>query len=401
MTNIILPVSLKKEIEAKSAGRKTDKQKMIERVKEKYKKSLYEPGEAVGVVAAQSISEPATQMTMRSYTLASQSDRLSKVTQGLPRLIEIFDARKTFEKSMVIYLTKDKNNKDGAKQVAEKIKSNKVKDLTSSESLNLLEMNIEIDLERKSDRESVINAIKKHMKSVSVVSKGSKVIIKPKSDDIKILKKTKEKVLNLHVSGISGIERVVIVKEKDDWVIQTAGSNLKDIIEVKGVDIARVRTNDIYEVLSVFGIEAARNALLREAEETLGEQGLEVDVRHLMLIADTMAFTGVIKAVGRYGVSGGKSSVFTRANFEETKKHLVEASFHGEIDHFRGFTENIIAGQIAPVGTGFVKLVVDSKKMAAMQKKSVKSRVSKEVKRKTGKKEIAVKKKTVKKKTKK
>ena len=65
-------------------------------------KSKYEPGEAIGIIAAQSISEQATQMTMRSYTLATQRDRISKITQGLPRLIEIFDARKTFEKNMKI-----------------------------------------------------------------------------------------------------------------------------------------------------------------------------------------------------------------------------------------------------------------------------------------------------------
>src|SRR3989338_4577259 len=128
----------KSGIDGKEKARKLKK---LEEVMNRY---LYEPGEAIGIIAAQSLSEPATQMTMRSYTLASQSDRLSKVTQGLPRLIEIFDARKTFEKNMTIFMKEQYNTKEKAKEIALRIKSMRVADAIKYHSIDLVEMRIEL-----------------------------------------------------------------------------------------------------------------------------------------------------------------------------------------------------------------------------------------------------------------
>ncbi|MBI5346981.1 MAG: DNA-directed RNA polymerase subunit A'' [Candidatus Aenigmarchaeota archaeon] len=306
-----------------------------------------------------------THNTMRSYTLATQSDRLSKVTQGLPRLIEIFDARKTFEKNMVIYLREEYNNKDKAKEIANKIKETKIADITVSDSLDLIDTKIEIEFE-KFDGDELKKIIIKHMKDIEVSAKGNKLVIKPGNVDIKTLKKVKDKILDIHIDGIPNIKQVVIVKEKDDWVIQTSGTNLRKVLEVDQVDIERTRTNDVYQVYEVLGVEAARNALVREIKETLDEQGLDVDIRHIMLLADTMTFDGTLKAIGRYGISGEKLSMLARANFEETKKHIVSASFYGEEDKLLGVTENILVGQIAPIGTGLVDLVVDTEKMKKM-----------------------------------
>lgn len=325
------------------------KEEKLEQLKNLIEKYQYEPGEAIGVIAAQSISEPATQMTMRSYTLASQSDRLSKVTQGLPRLIEIFDARKTFEKNMIIYLKPTYNDKNKAKECAAKIKESKISDIIISDSIDLVNMSIELELEDESHRNVVKKQIEKSIKNVDIQTKGRKIIIAPKTDDVKNLRKMKNKLMKLHVGGVKGVENVVVVREGDDWVIQTTGSNLKKVLSLDFVDISRTRTNDIYQVREVLGIEAARNAILREAKETLDEQGLDVDIRHLMLLADMMTFSGEIRDIGRYGVAGKKLSVLARANFEETKKHIINASFYGEADVLDGIIENVIVGQIAPV----------------------------------------------------
>lgn len=349
-----------------SEKQKEEKLKQLEAMMSKY---IYEPGEAIGIVAAQSISEPATQMTMRSYTLASQSDRLSKVTQGLPRLIEIFDARKTFEKNMIIYMEPQFNTKEKAKELAMKIKEQTVKDLIVSDSIDIVDMKIELELEKESDRQKILEVLKKYMKDAELSSKGSKIFAKPKSEDIKSLRKIRNKVLKFHVDGIKGIQNVVVVKEMDDWIIQTAGTNLKKILGVQGIDLRRTRTNDIHQVYEVMGIEAARSAILQEARETLEEQGLEVDIRHLTLLADIMTLDGDVKAIGRYGVSGKKSSVLARANFEETKRHLINAAFYGERDTLDGIIENILVGQLAPVGTGMVELMVDMEKMRSLMKK--------------------------------
>lgn len=345
------------------------KEKKLEALKKAMVKYAYEPGEAIGMIAAQSISEPATQMTMRSYTMASQSDRLSKVTHGLPRLIEIFDARKTFEKNMTIYLKEKYNNKDDAKKVASKIKESQLGDMLVSDSIDLVNMQVELGLESEATKDEVKEMVKKHMKDAEVAVRGKTISVKPKSEDVKALRRTKNKMLKFHVAGVRGIDNVVVIAEDKDWIIQTTGTNLKKVLQMPEVDVRRTRTNDIYQVYEVLGIEAARNAILREAKETLDEQGLDVDVRHLMLLVDMMTFDGTIKDIGRYGVSGMKASVLARANFEETKKHLINASFYGETDPLEGIIENILVGQLPPIGTGMVRLAIDMEKMRALAKK--------------------------------
>jgi DNA-directed RNA polymerase subunit A" len=351
-----------------------EKEEKFEIMKKRLERYIYEPGEAIGIVAAQSISEPATQMTMRSYTLASQSDRLSKVTHGLPRLIEIFDARKTFEKKMLIYLKPDYNTKEKAKDVANKIKSLKLSDVIVSDSIDLINMRIELELEKEGEKDRVKEILEKHAKDSEIAFKGRYAYITPKKNTVRDLRKLKNKLLKVHTEGVKGIENVVVIKESDDWIIQTNGANLKKILRMEEIDIERTTTNDIYQVYDVLGVEAARNDILKEARQTLEEQGLDVDVRHLMLLADMMTFDGSIKDIGRYGVSGKKASVLARANFEETKKHLINASFYGESDSLEGIIENIIVGQIAPIGTGMVQLAVDMEKLKAGVKKRVKEK---------------------------
>jgi DNA-directed RNA polymerase subunit A" len=310
-----------------------------------------------------------THNTMRSYTLASQSDRLSKVTQGLPRLIEIFDARKTFEKNMTIYLKPKYNTREGAKAVANKIKSTKLKDKLVSDSIDLMNTRIELELSDESDRDVIKTKIEKQFKKSDVTYRGKKLYVTPHDTETKNLRKIRNKLLDMHISGVKHIEEIIVVKEGDDWILQTSGSNLKKVLEMEEVDIKRTTTNDIYQVYEILGIEAARNVILQEAKETLDEQGLDVDIRHLIILADTMTANGKISAIGRYGVSGRKVSVLARANFEETKKHIVNASFYGENDTLDGIIENVMVGQITPVGTGMVDLIVDVEKMKKSGKK--------------------------------
>ncbi|MFH1631142.1 MAG: DNA-directed RNA polymerase subunit A'' [Candidatus Aenigmatarchaeota archaeon] len=325
------------------------------------KKMSYEPGEAIGIVAAQSISEPATQMTMRSYTLASTKDRLSKITQGLPRLIEIFDARKTYEKHMKIYLTPEYNDKEKARTLANKIKSKKIMDIISCDSIDLINLRIEFELENEKDIEKIQKLLAKT--KVELTHRGKTIYIKPKKTDIKTLRKIRNKLLKTHIEGVKNIEEVLVVKEDNEWIVQTIGTNLKKILKLEEIDVARTTTNDVQQVLEVLGVEAARNIILHESKMTMSEQGLDIDIRHMILLADIMTAAGDIKAIGRYGVSGAKASVLARANFEETKKHLVNAAISGEIDTLRGVIENVLVGQIVPVGTGMVELGIDVEKM--------------------------------------
>lgn len=129
-------------------------------------------------------------------------------------------------------------------------------------------------------------------------------------------------------------------------------------MNVTGVDINKIQTNNIHEVEEVLGIEAARELISREIKKVLEEQGLDVDMRHIVLVSDIMTRTGDIRQIGRHGVTGEKSSVLARAAFEVTVKHLLDAAARGEREEFKGVIENIIIGQPIRLGTGIVELTM-------------------------------------------
>jgi DNA-directed RNA polymerase subunit A' len=159
---------------------------------------------------------------------------------------------------------------------------------------------------------------------------------------------------------VPAIKRVLVTEEHGEWVIHTDGSNLPKVLEVHGVDTARTTTNNVHEIAKTLGVEASRNALVNEAKGVLEEQGLDVDTRHVMLVADMMTSTGEVQQIGRHGISGKKSSVLARAAFEITVPNIVEAAVKGESDPLAGVTENVIVGQSIPIGTGLVELYMST-----------------------------------------
>jgi DNA-directed RNA polymerase subunit A" len=127
---------------------------------------------------------------------------------------------------------------------------------------------------------------------------------------------------------------------------------------MKGVDPTRTLTNDIHEIVTELGIEASRAAIIRELKSTLEQAGVSnVDIRHLMLVADMMTVDGTYQPIGRYGVAGEKGSVLARASFETPLKHLLDAAVHGEVDRLESVVENVMVGQPIKVGTGMVRLL--------------------------------------------
>jgi len=337
-----------------------EQERMLAIVEAVYQKSTYDPEEPIGVVSAQSLSEPATQMTMRTYHFAGTAG--IQVTLGLPRMIEIFDARKEPRTpTMTIHIDKDNQTIDQVRKIAEQIKEVKLKDIVISNVIDLTDMWIKCRLDPIKVKEFDIDAaaLPKRIKlrGAEAYYEGGNVTLKSKNLDIRSLYKMKYQLLETHIKGIKGVSQVVVSKEEDEWVINTLGSNLKQVFEIEGVDYARSFCNNMFEMYEVLGIEAARTAIINQAQYTMEEQGLGVDVRYIMLLADLMTVDGEIKAIGRYGISGQKASVLVRASFEETKKHLVAASVRGEKDQLKGAIENIILNQVAPIGTGAFDLV--------------------------------------------
>ena len=338
--------------------------KLVDKLKTAYDRAHVEAGEAVGTVAAQSVGEPGTQMTMRTFHYAGVTEL--NVTLGLPRLIEIVDARKDIATpTMDIYFEEDKRyDEEFVKTLANKIGKSTINDILDDFNLNYAEMQVEATLsdkkidERRLVKEDIIQKIEADFKKEKPEINGNLIIIKPKQDGddrhrIRNLRLLADKVRDLQISGVKKIGKVIIRKD-EEWVIHTEGSNLKEILSFDGIDARRTTTNSIREIEDVLGIEAARQSIINEAQNTLSEQGLSVDVRHIMLVADIMTSEGTVKSIGRHGISGEKSSVLARAAFEETGKHLLNASIRGEVDDLTGIIENIIIGQPIPLGTGSI-----------------------------------------------
>ncbi len=354
--------TLHKELEETKVTKK-QLEEIIKRVLEGYEYACIEPCEAAGVVSAQSIGEPGTQMTMRTFHYAGVAE--INVTLGLPRLIEIVDARKNPSTPMMsVYLTEDyAHDRDMARKLAWNIEATHISHLGSL-STDIMEMTLAIELSEKviNQRgitpEEVAEKLEDEL-GLTVLIDGNVLTVRPENESYRELLQLGKNVENVTLKGISDIKRVVIRKEDtiDEYVLYTEGSSLKHIADLDGVDMTRSTTNNINEIYEVFGIEAARNSIIKEATDTLREQGLSVDVRHIMLVADIMTVDGEVKAIGRHGISGEKASVLARAAFEVTVNHLLDAGTRGDIDELRGVTENVIVGQPIQLGTGHVKLL--------------------------------------------
>jgi len=329
---------------------------------EQYKRALMEPGEAVGIVAAQSIGEPGTQMTLRTFHYAGVKEQ--NVTLGLPRLIEIVDARRIPSTPiMAIYLNGEHaKNKESAVEIARNIIYTSVEDVASAiyEDPVREEIVIELSKSMMDDRAITMDELKERLElqNATVTVTDDTVQIKPKKAEQ--LKRLLTKIPGFQVKGVPDIKRVLVTEERGEWVIRTDGSNLSKVLEVKGVDTSRTTTNNIHEIAKTLGVEASRNALVNEAKGVLEDQGLDVDVRHVMLVADMMTTTGDVQQIGRHGISGKKASVLARAAFEITVPNIVEAAVKGEIDPLAGVTENVIVGQSIPIGTGLVELYMST-----------------------------------------
>jgi len=360
-----LPKKIVEELISKIIAKRLsleEAEKVIELAAQQYISSLIEPGEAIGTVTAQSIGEPGTQMTLRTFHYAGV--RELNVTLGLPRFIELVDAKKTPSTPIMYIYLKDeyKNDREKALEVARKIELTTVDNVTLEVSTDPYtnSIMIRLDPEFLEDKgvsvEQVANVLKKYGDVRISDEDPYMVIISTNESDVFRLEKLKNKILKTRIKGIKGIKRAIVRRTGDEYVIVTDGSNLRSVLKLREIDPYRTYTNNIKEIEEVLGIEAARAALIREMASVLKEQGLDVDIRHLILVADMMTYTGTVRQIGRHGVTGEKESVLARAAFEITARHLLDAAARGEEDLLRGVAENVIVGQHMWIGTGRVKL---------------------------------------------
>ena len=320
-----------------------------------------EPGEAVGVVTAQSFGEASTQMVLNVFHHAGVAQM--QITQGLPRIIEILDARKQPSTPLMeVYLDKEHNNEKDARVIAEKIKEVKLREIISQIKIDFVGKKIEVELDSKALKNIHAGAGKVaerlNEKGFKVKDSNEKLTVSVTDLDFKAMYKLKEKLKNTIISGIKGISQVVVAKVERDFVVRTAGSNLNDIREVKGVDRDKVTSNDIHDVANVLGIEAARQTIINEINQVIETQGLDINERHLKLVADAMTSNGAVKGVTRMGIISDKASILARATFETPDKQFINATIQGGKDELNSVIENILLNQAIPVGTGLPGLLV-------------------------------------------
>jgi len=338
-------------------------EKMLGITCDRFQSHAVDPNESVGILAAQSIGEPGTQMTMRTFHYAGVAEM--NVTLGLPRLIEIVDARRVPSTPiMEIHLEESvRDDLEKVREIASNIERTNLIDIADVDTdINNMEVVVKLD-RKKMERKSITpeDVLKKLNKAKGIKNLGemrdANIAIKCDEPSYKKLQRISEDTKMCPIKGVEGIQRAVIRRVGGHYVVYTEGSNLEKVLEIEHVDKKSTSTNSILEIYEVLGVEAARNAIINEATRTLEEQGLTVDIRHIMLVSDLMTNDGDVKAIGRHGISGRKSSVLARAAFEITSTHLLRAGITGEVDTLEGVVENIIVGQPVTVGTGAVNLV--------------------------------------------
>ncbi len=363
-----VPQKLLKELEKEAKEKKLTKaeiKKALEMLEEEYTYVKISPGEAIGMITAESFGEPGTQMTLNTFHFAGVAE--VNVTLGLPRLIEILDARKELKTpAMEIYLNKDYNKDvNKVRKIAASIKEIKLQEVVDEFSLNIVKNQIEITFDKKRMKNlgitenQVLKVLQESLKKTAVKQLKTAMVIQTKGEeeDLRELYKLKEKLKEIVIKGVSGITQVMPIKNKNEFMIITAGSNLLEILEMKEVDITRTKTNNIFEIAKVLGIEAARQAIINEAETVIKDQGLDVDIRHIMFIADMMTSLGICKGITRSGITSEKESVLARASFETPIRHIMNAAKVGEEDPLHSVIENVLLNQPIPLGTGMPKLV--------------------------------------------
>jgi DNA-directed RNA polymerase subunit A" len=345
-------------------------EKIMEEVYEQFVKAQIEPGESIGLVAAESIGEPGTQMTLNTFHFAGVAEM--NVTVGLPRIIEILDGRSNISTpTMEIYLVGEYAKGKDIKKIAQSIKETMFKDIISEFNMDLGQSSVEIVIDEKKledldmKEKSLVKILEKTLKGYTIKEDKNRIIIKSKGkeDDLNQIFKLKEKIKETYICGVKEITQVLPIKRGNEFIIVTAGSNLRQILKYDFVDSKRTTTNDVFEIQEVLGIEAARQAIINEVYKVIENQGLNVDIRHIMLVADIMTTTGKVQGITRYGVVSEKSSALARASFETPTKHIINASLKGETDNLTSVVENVMLNQPVPLGTGLPGLVTTIRKI--------------------------------------
>ncbi|GJP56565.1 hypothetical protein CLOM_g15621 [Closterium sp. NIES-68] len=342
----------------------------------RYQSKRMEPGTAVGAIGAQSIGEPGTQMTLKTFHFAGVASM--NVTLGVPRIKEIINAAKNISTPIVTVKLETDNDVKAARIVKGRIEKTTLGEvvrsmktvLTPSQAMLSIRLDmhrisaLQLDITAYTVADAITTASRLRMKlkaqHIRVVSADKLLVYSPEQDRRQLLfslHNLRNKLPQVIVKGIPSVERAVINDlGGGKYNLLVEGTNFGAVLGVTGVDGCKTKSNHVMEVETVLGIEAARHCIMHEINYTMGSHGMTIDPRHMMLLADVMTYKGEILGITRFGIAKMKDSVLMLASFEKTTDHLFDAAVHGRKDEIEGVSECIIMGIPMPVGTGLFKI---------------------------------------------
>mmetsp|Transcript_14938 Transcript_14938/g.17148 ORF Transcript_14938/g.17148 Transcript_14938/m.17148 type:complete len:1480 (-) Transcript_14938:355-4794(-) len=379
----------------------TQMYKLLDWSRHKFTKAIVEAGEAVGAMGAQSISEPGTQMTLKTFHFAGVSSM--NVTLGVPRLKEIINASKKISTPIITARLDQKDNAIGARLVKAGIEKTTLGEISSCitevydssrcyisiklnmETIEQLKLNLDANSVRRSilfplrrfgtSRPPVLRMLQEEHIRVkkgssaklrvyipSGLGEGKTAVKSMPPTTFFVMQALKTALPQVIVQGIPSINRAVINEEtesngKTTYHLLVEGYGLAEVMGSPGVDGCHTTTNHIIEVEETLGVEAARYQISSEISYIMNAYGIGIDARHLLLLSDVMTFKGEVLGITRFGVSKMRESVLMLASFEKTTDHLFDAAVHGRTDAIVGVSECIIMGIPIPLGTGLLKLL--------------------------------------------
>lgn len=431
---------------------------VVKQIYEYFYEALAPPSEMVGVVAAQTIGEMGTQMTLDSFHVSGTAAAV-KATSGVPRLNEILSAtKKTKTPTLIIHMKPDvasvvnpKISEDGVnydddrvnvetKDKAIKIKNSleitRLADILETSEIywdNGMGTRIEEDkkiLEIYDKFRPLYEAVNKNhsrsnwvlrmkfnkekivangLRMIDIYTRLNKIYNKyidcvysddnaeecvfrvrltefackdiENKDEIAAIKAMEHNIVyQVLLKGYKGINKVSLNKKKYEkfnkekgdfdkiveWVLDTDGTNLIEILANPNIDATRTISNDIREIYNVLGVEAARTALAVELTNVIGEGAM--NYRHLSLLIDTMTFKGGLMSIDRHGINRNASSALSKSSFEESVDMLINASIFAEFDNTSGISPQIMLGRVSNCGTGNFDIILDEEYMMELMK---------------------------------
>eukprot|EP00835_Amoeboradix_gromovi_P002001 NODE_104_length_19952_cov_0.449000.p1 type:complete len:1361 gc:universal NODE_104_length_19952_cov_0.449000:14372-18454(+) len=341
----------------------------------KYVKSKIEPGTACGAIGAQGLSEPGTQMTLKTFHFAGIATM--SITLGVPRLNEIINASKSISTPIIkAALVSNKS------EVSARIVKGRIEKTLLSEICNyieevykpgecFIEMQVDIDTINKLQLEITANdlvrflvqsKLKLSQDQINIYKNKLRIYTRKDGLDTSYhLKELKRKIGNICISGLPDINRAVISENGDKLELLVEGNGFQQVMNIDGIVGTETTCNNIIEVGKVLGIEAARSTIIKEIQYTLGQHGLSVDPRHVMLLGDVMCSKGEVLGVTRFGLGKMKDSALMLASFEKTDEQLINASLFSKCDSTKGVSEAVVLGKPATIGTGMFNILRDVK----------------------------------------